>query len=171
MSPETEVLRGKLRGTLYAPTDPSYDIARRGLGTTPVDDRFPALVVLPTESDDIARTLEFARTHGLEISVRSGGHDTLGASTTATGVVGLSEAAVAVVFFASLPLSLLGSPVAAVHAKAALAHTTAAREMIRLLRGCMTPPLQVMGVLGNGEDSTPEAPAGKGLENARRACG
>jgi FAD/FMN-containing dehydrogenase len=82
-----EALRGKLKGKLYAPTDSGYDIARRGLGSTPVEDRFPALVVQPNGPEDIARTLEFARKHGLEISVRSGGHDTFGASTTPTGVV------------------------------------------------------------------------------------
>jgi FAD/FMN-containing dehydrogenase len=82
-----DVLRGKLRGRLYTPADSFYNLARRGLGTTPVDDRFPALVVLPEGPDDIARTLDFARAQHLEISVRSGGHDVFGASTTATGVV------------------------------------------------------------------------------------
>jgi FAD/FMN-containing dehydrogenase len=81
------VLRGKLRGKLYTPSDTLYDPARRGSGTTPVDDRFPAVVVQPDAPDDIARTLEFAHTHRLEVSIRSGGHDLLGASTTANGVL------------------------------------------------------------------------------------
>jgi FAD/FMN-containing dehydrogenase len=82
-----DALRGKLRGKLYTPSDSLYNLARRGLGTSPVEDRFPALVVLPEGPDDIARALEFARTQQLEISVRSGGHDYLGASTTAKGVL------------------------------------------------------------------------------------
>ena len=80
-------LRSKLRGQLFAPADNAYDQARRGLGTTPVEDRFPAVVVQPDNPDDIARTLDFARAHHLDISIRSGGHDLLGASTTATGVL------------------------------------------------------------------------------------
>ncbi len=87
-TPQTaQGLRDKITGRLYTPTDAGYDSARRGLGPTPVTDRFPALVVQPESPDDIARTLEFARTHDLEVSVRSGGHDAFGASTTASGVV------------------------------------------------------------------------------------
>ena len=86
--PQTpEALRGKLTGKLFTPADVGYLAARRGLGPTPVDDRFPALVVLPEGPDDIARALDFAQTHGLEVSVRSGGHDILGASTAVSGVV------------------------------------------------------------------------------------
>lgn len=82
-----EALRGKLAGPLYAPSDAGYAAARRGLGPTTVDDRHPALVVEPVSPDDIARTLSFARAQGLDISVRSGGHDAFGASTSASGVV------------------------------------------------------------------------------------
>ena len=82
-----EVLRGKLTGQLFTRSDPGYGTARRVLGTTPVDDRFPELVVLPAGPEDIARTLEFARTQRLDVSLRSGGHDSLGASTIAGGVV------------------------------------------------------------------------------------
>ncbi|MCE0768453.1 FAD-binding oxidoreductase [Pseudonocardia kujensis] len=81
-------LREQLSGTAYVPQDPGYAAARRGAGTTPVgDDRRPAVVVLPESTDDIARTLEFALTSGLEVSVRSGGHDVLGASSPSSGVL------------------------------------------------------------------------------------
>jgi hypothetical protein len=80
-------LRGKLRGKVYAPDDPMYDASRLGTGLTPVDDRFPVVVVLPTVGEDVVHALEFARLHQLEVSVRSGGNDVLGASTTRSGVL------------------------------------------------------------------------------------
>lgn len=80
-------LRDKLRGALHMPADPTYDEMRRGRGSTPVEDRFPAMVVLPETSDDISRTLDFAHSHKLEVSVRSGGHDVFGASTAGRGIV------------------------------------------------------------------------------------
>jgi FAD/FMN-containing dehydrogenase len=81
------VLRSKLRGEVHGPDDPMYDTARLGTGLTPVDDRFPAVVVLPTVPEDVAHALEFARSRQLEVSVRSGGNDVLGASTTRSGVL------------------------------------------------------------------------------------
>jgi FAD/FMN-containing dehydrogenase len=80
-------LRGKVRGKVHAPGDPMYDTARLGTGLTPVDDRFPAVVVLPTVPEDVAHALEFARSRQLDVSVRSGGNDVLGASTTRSGVL------------------------------------------------------------------------------------
>lgn len=80
-------LRDRLRGVIYTQNDAGYQEARRGQGTTPVEGRFPAVVVQPESPDDISRSLDFAAIQGLEISVRSGGHDLLGASTTATGML------------------------------------------------------------------------------------
>ena len=82
-----ERLRGKLRGGLYMPSEAGYGDARRGHGTTPVDGRFPALIVQPEGPDDIARALEFAAGQALDVSVRSGGHDLLGASTAARALL------------------------------------------------------------------------------------
>lgn len=80
-------LHSKLRGSLYLPTDAAYTSATRGNGTTPVADRFPAVVILVKGADDIARSIEFARINNCDFSIRSGGHDMLGASTTASGVL------------------------------------------------------------------------------------
>jgi FAD/FMN-containing dehydrogenase len=80
-------LRSKLRGSLYLPSDAEYTSAKRGNGTTPVADRFPAVVILVKGADDIARSIEFARINDIDFSIRSGGHDMLGASTTAGGVL------------------------------------------------------------------------------------
>lgn len=80
-------LRAGLRGSLFVPADAGYGAARRGGGTTPVGDRLPALIVQPDGPDDVARTLDFAQDRQLHVAVRSGGHDLLGASTPAGGVL------------------------------------------------------------------------------------
>lgn len=82
-----EALRSKLRGALFLPDDPGYPAARRGGGSTPVYDRHPALVVQAAAPDDVARALEFARSQGLDVAVRAGGHDLLGASTPTRGLL------------------------------------------------------------------------------------
>jgi FAD/FMN-containing dehydrogenase len=81
------VLGSKLRGSLYLPSDAAYALAKRGKGTTPVEERFPAVVILAKGADHIARSIEFARIDDIDFSIRSGGHDMLGASTTASGVL------------------------------------------------------------------------------------
>ncbi|MFV3077700.1 FAD-binding oxidoreductase [Niveispirillum fermenti] len=86
-SPPVEKLRGVVKGPVFARSDAGYPAARRGQGTTPVEDRFPALVVQPDDAADIAHALEFAQRQDMDISVRSGGHDLLGASTTRTGML------------------------------------------------------------------------------------
>ena len=65
---------------------------------------------------------------------------------TATAEVGAGEEAE---FFAALPLPLAESPVAAVHAKAALAQIAAARVVIRLQQSRMKPPLRRCGFSWN----------------------
>lgn len=47
----------------------------------------PVVVVRPTGAEDVAAAVGFARDHGLDLSVRSGGHDSLGRSTNDGGVV------------------------------------------------------------------------------------
>lgn len=78
-------LRDQLAGELVLPADVAYDDARRvwnGL----VDKR-PAAIVYCTGSDDVVAALGFARSHGLPISVRSGGHNVAGNSVSEGGVV------------------------------------------------------------------------------------
>ncbi|QEH78683.1 FAD-binding oxidoreductase [Sphingomonas sp. C8-2] len=82
-----EALRARLRGRLLVPADAGYAAARRGEGTTPVGDRSPMLIVQPEGPDDVARTLDFVRTQGVDVAVRCGGHDLLGVSTPARGVL------------------------------------------------------------------------------------
>lgn len=80
-------LRSKLRGNAFSQGDAGYGSAKRGKGTTPLHCRSPAIVVQVRVADDVAYAIEFARNNGIDFSIRSGGHDMLGASTSAGGVL------------------------------------------------------------------------------------
>ncbi len=84
---DTHALRRAITGSVRLPSDVGYDEARIGASVTPVEDRFPALIVQPRTPDEVARALEFAQANTLAVSVRSGGHDVLGASTASGGMV------------------------------------------------------------------------------------
>ena len=84
-------LSSKLRGRLIRPDDPSYDSARHIFSWNPATEKRPALIVRCADTDDIARSIEFARTHGLEVAVRGGGHDVFGASLCDGMVIDLSQ--------------------------------------------------------------------------------
>lgn len=73
-------LRAGLTGTLHQPGDDGYDEARRGT-FVPTDTR-PALIVGAATAADVATAVRFAREHGLELAVRSGGHSGAGHSMT-----------------------------------------------------------------------------------------
>jgi FAD/FMN-containing dehydrogenase len=79
-------LREGLRGTAFAPTDPGYDEARTGWNGM-FDDRRPALVVQCAGTADVVRAVQFARSEGLEMAVRGGGHSIPGFSTVDGGIV------------------------------------------------------------------------------------
>ncbi|MER5291824.1 FAD-binding protein [Streptomyces pharetrae] len=78
-------LRASLRGGVLAPGDGGYDAARR-LWNGSVDAR-PAVVVRPADEADVVRAVGVARTHGLSLAVRGGGHDWAGRSTADGGLV------------------------------------------------------------------------------------
>ena len=50
-------------------------------------DRYPELVVRPTNADDVAAAVRFGREEQLPIAVRSGGHSIPGLSTCDDGIV------------------------------------------------------------------------------------
>jgi FAD/FMN-containing dehydrogenase len=74
-------------GRVLLPVDPAFENARRVASFNPRTDQRPALIAYCADADDVARTLEFGRTHALAIAVRSGGHDVLGQSTCEGGVL------------------------------------------------------------------------------------
>jgi FAD/FMN-containing dehydrogenase len=74
-----------LTGSVVGPGDPSYETARRVWNHT--IDKSPALVVRAASTDDVARTVRFARSEGRPIAVRGGGHSVAGFSTCDDGIV------------------------------------------------------------------------------------
>jgi len=80
-----EALTGTFSGTVLLPDDDAYDDARRvhnGL-----IDRRPALIARCQGAADIADAIGIARSSGLEISVRGGGHNVAGRAVADGGVM------------------------------------------------------------------------------------
>lgn len=65
------------------PGHPDYDAAR----TTIVGAAEPAVVLRPTSADEVAASIRYAADSGLELAVRSGGHNALGFGNSDGGVV------------------------------------------------------------------------------------
>jgi FAD/FMN-containing dehydrogenase len=61
---------------VLTPDDAAYDDARRLWNA--IHDRRPAVIARPSSAEQVAAAVLFARDHGLEITVRSGGHSALG---------------------------------------------------------------------------------------------
>jgi FAD/FMN-containing dehydrogenase len=74
-----------LRGELIRPGDPAYDQARAIWNGA--HDRRPALIVRCRGVGDVLKAVEFARSEGLPIAVRGGGHSIPGFSTVDDGIV------------------------------------------------------------------------------------
>ena len=78
-------LTPEVSGLVVSPRDAGYDEARaihNGLV-----DRRPALIVRCRTTADVVAALEFARSAGLEVSVRGGGHNVAGRAVTDGGVM------------------------------------------------------------------------------------
>jgi FAD/FMN-containing dehydrogenase len=84
-------LRARLKGRLILPTDQDFDAARRPFSFNPETDKRPYLIARCEDTDDVARVLDFARNASLDIAVRSGGHDVLGASACEGVLIDLSS--------------------------------------------------------------------------------
>jgi FAD/FMN-containing dehydrogenase len=74
-----------LRGVLIRPEDPSYDEARSIWNGA--HDKLPAAVVQCHGVADVLRGVEFARSEGLSLAIRGGGHSIPGFSTSDGGLV------------------------------------------------------------------------------------
>jgi len=74
-----------LRGELIRPGDDDYDEARSIWNG--VHDRKPALIIRCRGEADVLKAVEFARSEGLPIAVRGGGHSIPGFSTVDDGLV------------------------------------------------------------------------------------
>src|SRR3954462_13460385 len=80
-----ESLRERFTGEIVLPDDPGYDEARKVWNG--MADRRPAIVVRPTDTDDVIAAVGFARERDLLVAVRCGGHSIPGLSTCDDGIV------------------------------------------------------------------------------------
>jgi hypothetical protein len=84
---DLSALQRRLRGALVVPGSADYDRERRTFVFNPRTDKHPAAIAKCSDEADIAACLEFAAANGLDVAVRSGGHDFLGASTCDGGIL------------------------------------------------------------------------------------
>lgn len=78
-------LRRSCGGVVMTPDDDGYD-AGRSIWNGAIDRR-PAVIARCSSGVDVAVAIEFARTRGLEISVRGGGHSGAGYSVSDGGLM------------------------------------------------------------------------------------
>jgi FAD/FMN-containing dehydrogenase len=82
---DIDELRFRLAGGVHTPGEAGYDDARTLFNS--MIDRRPALVARCASPEDVAAAVGHARRHGLELSVRGGGHSVTGLSLNDGGVV------------------------------------------------------------------------------------
>lgn len=83
--PYIESFRHALRGELVQPGAPGYEMARR-VWNGAIDKR-PALIAYCAGPDDVIAAVGFARSSGMPLAVRSGGHNVAGNSVCDGGLV------------------------------------------------------------------------------------
>jgi hypothetical protein len=83
---QLSALRASFAGELLTGADGArYDEARAVFNA--MFDRRPAVIARPTNADDVVAALAFARSSGLPVAVRGGGHSVAGYSTIDDGVL------------------------------------------------------------------------------------
>jgi FAD/FMN-containing dehydrogenase len=80
-------LRSAFKGSIIVRGDADYDRSRAVASVNPSTDKHPRLIARCSTAGDIARAIEFGRAQALEIAIRAGGHDVLGASVCEDGIV------------------------------------------------------------------------------------
>jgi FAD/FMN-containing dehydrogenase len=78
-------LKATFRGELIGPDDPGYEDARHVQNG--MIDRHPALIARATDTNDVVAALGLGREQGLDIAIRSGGHNGPGFGTVEGGLV------------------------------------------------------------------------------------
>jgi len=78
-------LRAQLGGSLLTPADAGYDAARTIWNR--LIDRRPALIARCISTTDVVAGVQFAREHGLVLSVRGGGHNVAGSAVCEGGLM------------------------------------------------------------------------------------
>ncbi|WP_020655724.1 FAD-binding oxidoreductase [Massilia niastensis] len=82
---EIEELQRSLRGALLLPGEAQYDEARK-IWNAMIDKR-PAMIVRCAGPADVRTAVDFARSHGLPLAVRGGGHNIAGSALVDNGLV------------------------------------------------------------------------------------
>jgi len=85
VKPSLADLRGACRGPVVTPDDPGYESARKVYNG--MIDRRPRVVVRASGTADVIAAVHYAREHGLDLSVRGGGHSHPGFGTNDDGIV------------------------------------------------------------------------------------
>ena len=80
-------LRATFAGEVLLPTDAGFAQARAEALWNGDILHQPALITRPTSNEDVAAAIAFARTHGLDLSVRGGGHGYAGKAVVEKGLV------------------------------------------------------------------------------------
>ncbi|PWC06890.1 FAD-binding oxidoreductase [Mycetocola zhujimingii] len=80
-------LTQSVTGRVVVPADPDYEAARATYGNFYGLVGAPAVVVQVSDADDVGVAVAFARSHRLELSIRSGGHSSSGFSSNEGGLV------------------------------------------------------------------------------------
>ena len=78
-------LKNRLRGVLLAPGEPGYDDARSVWNA--MIDRRPAAIARCLGAVDVVSCVNFAREHGLPVSVKGGGHNIAGLAVCEGGLM------------------------------------------------------------------------------------
>jgi FAD/FMN-containing dehydrogenase len=78
-------LQSKLKGQVLLPNDAGYADARTIWNA--MIDRQPAVVAHCAAADDVPHALQFAREHGLDVSIRGGGHNIAGNAVCEGGLM------------------------------------------------------------------------------------
>jgi FAD/FMN-containing dehydrogenase len=82
---DIEALRARLRGLLLQPGADGYDDARAVWNA--MIDRRPAAIVRCMDTSDVVACVNFAREHGVALSVKGGGHNIAGLAVCDAGVM------------------------------------------------------------------------------------
>jgi len=78
-------LKQRFHGAILVPGDPTYDTARKVWNG--MIDRRPALIAQCSASSDVVSCIQFARTEGMPLSVRGGGHNYAGKAVCEGGLM------------------------------------------------------------------------------------
>jgi FAD/FMN-containing dehydrogenase len=78
-------LRGEFRGEIVEPGDPTYDELRHVFNG--MYDRRPRLILRPQGPADVIRAIGLAKTSGVPLAIRGGGHSVAGFSSLDDGIV------------------------------------------------------------------------------------